>query len=194
MSNTPTDDNDGKKDNLIVFPSGKTLDPKEIGADFVVGGSGSIPTGELVDPDETKRDLKERIAYVKNQDLVKVFENGGDTAAAIDVVLREISEEVSHLKYERRKASKDGKNTAAYTVSRIAGLRSLAEMLIRRKEASISERLDLRSPRFQKVFKVWMQFFCESMEKSGVSEEIINVVFNQMKADMIGWEKRMEAE
>ena len=193
----PSDDDTGnggdKNKNLIVFPGGKSMDPKDLGADFVVGGSGQIPTGELLDPADVKRDLRDRISFVKNQPLVKSLADG-DSATAMDTLLLEIGEEISHLKWERRKAAKDGKNTAQFTVARINGLRSLAEALIRRKEAAMAENLDLRSPRLQKIFKVWMQFFYEAMEKSDVSPEVINVVFQQMKADMIGWEKRMEAE
>jgi len=193
----PTDDgNDGgngKNSHLIVFPGGKTMDPKDVGAKFVVGGSGQIPTGELLDPEDVRRDLRERIAFVKSQPLVKSLADGSP-AQAMDTLLLEIAEEVSHLKWERRKAAKDGKNTAQFTVARVSGLRSLAETLIRRKEAAIAENLDLKSPRLQKIFKVWMQFFYEAMEKSDVPSEVINVVFQQMKADMIGWESRMENE
>lgn len=193
----PSDDEDDKKDgngkskNLIVFPGGKTIDPKDVGADFVVGGSGQIPTGELLDPANVQKDLRDRVAFVKNQPLVKALADGAP-ARAMDTLLIEIAEEISHLKWERRKAAKDGKNTAQYTVARINGLRSLAETLIRRKEAAIAENLDLKSPRLQKIFKIWMQFFYEAMEKSDVPPEVINVVFQQMKADMIGWEQRME--
>jgi len=196
MDTKPPSDGDGgngKNKNIIVFPSGKTMDPKDMGADFVVGGSGQIPTGELLDPADVKRDLRDRVAFVKDQPLVRNLTDGA-SAQAMDTLLVEIAEEISHLKWERRKAAKDGKNTAQYTVARVNGLRALAETLIRRKEASIAENLDLKSPRLQKIFKIWMQFFYEAMEKSDVSSEIINVVFQQMKADMIGWEKRMETE
>jgi hypothetical protein len=189
MSDTPDDDE--KNGNIIVFPGGKTLDPKEVGVEFIVGSSGQVPTAELLDPADIKKDLRDRVAYVKDQPLVKAMTEG--SSKAMDVLLTEIAEEVSHLKWERRKATKEGKNTAQYTVARINGLKSLAETLIRRKEADIAETLDLKSPRLQKIFKIWMQFFYEAMEKSGVSPEVINVVFQQMKADMIGWERRMEA-
>lgn len=188
-----SDGGNGKNNNLIIFPNGKSLDPKDVGADFVVGGSGQIPTADLLDPADVKRDLKERIAYVKEQPLVKALAEG-DSAGAMDTLLLEIGEEISHLKYERRKVAKDGRSTAQLTMARITGLRSLAEALIRRKEAAMAEQLDLKSPRLQKIFKIWMQFFYEAMEKSEVPAEVINVVFQQMKADMTGWEKRMEGE
>jgi hypothetical protein len=178
---------------LIVFPGGKTMNPKDVGADFVVGGSGQVPTGELLDPADVKASLRDRVSYVKSQPLVKAMAEGA-SSVAMDTLLLEIAEEISHLKWERREAAKSGRSTAQHTVARINGLRALAETLIRRKEAAIAENLDLKSPRLQKIFKVWMQFFYEAMEKSDVPPEIINVVFQQMKADMIGWERRMEAE
>ena len=36
--------------------------------------------------------------------------------------------------------------------------------------------------------------FYESMEKSGVDTQTIDLVFQQMKADMVGWEKKMSMD
>ena len=36
-----------------------------------------------------------------------------------------------------------------------------------------------------------MEFFNEAMEKSGIRPQDIDLVFQQMKADMVDWEKRM---
>jgi hypothetical protein len=112
----------------------------------------------------------------------------------MNVLLLEIAEEISHLKWERRKASKNGQNTAAYTIGRINGLRSLAETIIRKKESEISNNFDLKSPKMQKLFEIWMSMFYESMDKSGVSREIMDVVFQQIKADLLTIEQRMEVE
>lgn len=187
---------DGKDENgddgrLIPFPGGKKIDPAEIGADFVVSSSKAVATSEITDPVEVSKELQARVSYVKHQELVRVMERGAPTAEAIDVLLKEIAEEISHLKWERRKASKVGKSTTSYTTARISSLRSLSEILIRRKEAAVNETLDIKSPKFQKIFTIWMNFFYESMQKAGVSDEIINVVFQQMKADMLDWESRI---
>jgi len=187
--------NDEEKDDskLIPFPGGRKIDPSKIGADFVISPSNTISTPEIVDPVEASKELQARISYVKHQELVRVMERGAPTAETIDVLLKEIAEEISHLKWERRKAAKGGKSTASYTTARISALRSLSEILIRRKEASVNETLDIKSPRFQKIFTIWMNFFYESMQKAGVSEEVINVVFQQMKADMLDWETKIKA-
>lgn len=186
----PPDDKDGGK--LITFPTGEVIDPEEVGADFVVRQTGDVPTPEIMDVVVIQKEVKERAEYVKNQELVKAIKEGSSTAQTIDLVLVEVAEELAHLKFERRKAAKEGKGTACYTVSRVNSLRSLAEMLLKRKEAALAERLDLKSPRFRKVFEVWMEFFQDAMNKCQIPDHLIDLVFQQMKADMQDWEKKME--
>lgn len=191
MDKRPPED-EPKNGKLIPFPNGKTVDMKEIGADYVAGAAGSVPQAELVDPAQTDKDVRDREQFVKAQDLVQAAERGASTSEWIDIALREIAEESAHLKWERKKAAKDGKNTANFTVMRVGTLRQLAEVLLKRKEAALAERLDLKSERFQKIFKTWMKFFYESMSKSGVEETVIDLVFQQMKADMVDWEKKID--
>jgi hypothetical protein len=195
MSDDPTDE-DGKdpsEGKLLVFPGGKKVDPDEVGAGYIVGQTGDIPTPDIIDPKVVDEEVRNRVDYVKGQELVQIVQKGANTAATVDVLLLEIAEEISHLKWERRKAAREGKNTSNYTVQRINGLRSLTEVLLKRKEAALAERLDLKSPRFQAVFKVWMEFFYSSMEKAGVDQATMDTVFEQMRADMIDWEVKMEA-
>lgn len=199
MSDGPTDD-DGRGDKdprdrgkLIVFPGGRKVDPDDVGADYIISQTGDIPTPDIVDPVAVDDDLRKRVEYVKRQELVEVVKRGAPTAETIDAILVEIAEEISHLKFDRRRAAKDGKSTSNFTLQRVNGLRSLAEILLKRKEAALAERLDLKSPRFQAVFKVWMEFFYSSMEKAGVDQATMDTVFEQMRADMIDWEVKMEA-
>lgn len=189
---TDSSDNDGKPSgNVIVFPGGKVLDPSDIGADYVVGSSGNVPVIDVVDPREVRQELRERESYVQGQELVRAIEEKVPVADIIDEVLKEIAEELSHLKYERRKAAADGKNTANYTVSRIASLRSLADILQKRMENARQERLDLRSPQFKKVLHLWMQFLYESMTQSGLNEGTIDSVFKVIESNMVDWEKKI---
>lgn len=197
MDETPPDDEEASKGRkqspkLLVFPGGKSVNPRDTGADYVLGQSGPVQTPDIVDPRTVDRELLERQAYVERQELVQSIRRGDATTDIIDHVLTEIAEELAHLKFERRKAAKEGKSTLQHTATRIASLRTLSETLFKRKEASLAERLDLKSPRFQAVFKVWMSFFHESMEKVGIPEEQIDLVFNQMKSDMVDWEKKMD--
>lgn len=192
------DDDDGKdikdpKSNgkLIVFPGGKKASTEELGTDYVVGQGGTVNTPELVDPAAVTKELRERDQSVVGNELVKAIARRAGPADLIDEVLKEIAEELAHLKFERSKAAKEGKNTANYNMSRIAALRQIADVLMKRQENARAEQLDLRSPRFQSVIRLWMEFVYESAEKAGVSPAVIDLMFNQMKADMIDWEKKI---
>lgn len=192
----PPNGDEPKTGKLISFPDGNVVNTDEIGVDnFVVGTAGSIPLAELVDQTKIDKDFRDRDTFIKSQELMQAVEKKASTSEWIDIVLQEIAEESTNLKYERRKAAKEGNNTANFTVMRVGTLRQLAEVLMKRKDISSSEKLDLKSERFQKVFKMWMEFFYHSMMKSGVEETIIDLVFQQMKADMVDWEKRfLESE
>jgi hypothetical protein len=187
-----TDPSNEKKGKVITFPSGDKVNTDDVGVNAIIGQVGNVPTPEIIDPVTVAEEVKDRIKYIRKQELVKVIKEDASTASVVDAVLVEIAEELSHLKYERRKAAKEGKNTANYTVSRINSLRSMAELLLKRKEAALAERLDLKSPRLQKIFEVWMEFFSESMVKCQIPDHLIDLVFQQMKADMKDWEKKME--
>jgi hypothetical protein len=183
---------EGEDSKLLIFPGGRKVDPDGVGADYIVNQAGIVPTPEIIDPAAVEREIRERVKYVNQQELVKAVKEGASTAATIDLLLLEIAEELGHLKFERRKATKNGKNTLNYTLSRITSLKNLADLLLKRKEAALAERLDLKSPRFQKIFEIWMEFFYESMEKCQIENKVIDLVFQQMKADMKDWEKKME--
>jgi hypothetical protein len=109
----------------------------------------------------------------------------------IDSVIKEIAEELSHLKYERQKAAKEGKNTSGYTINRISSLRQLAEVLNKRMDNARAEQIDLKSPRFKQILRMWMEFVYECMQKAELPEHLVDLVFKQMEADMINLERKI---
>jgi len=183
------DDDDRK---IISFPGGEKLDDEDTSAGYVLDSVAGGPVAELLDSYGIDRETRERIKYVEKQELTKVVKNGGSTTQIIDILITEIAEELAHLKFKRRKAFQDGGDVRSFTGSRMRHLRSLTELLFKKKESAMAEQLDLRSPRLQKIFKVWMEFFYSSMEKCGISEEMVDLVFQQMKADMKDWESKID--
>jgi len=190
MDETPPID-DKKNGKVLTFPGGKKTSPADLGAPYVIGQSGHVPTPDVLDPNDIEKDVRERESYVKRQELVQAVEQKAPAGEVIDLVLKEITEELAHLKYERRKATQDGKNTANYTISRIASLRQLADVLQKRQENVRAERFDLKSPEFKKILRLWMEFLYNSMVKVSVDDSTIDTVFKQMEADMTDWEKRL---
>jgi hypothetical protein len=190
MGEGSDDRNDGKKKSgkLIPFPGGK-----EAGTDYVLGQVGDVPTPSIVDPVEIEAENRDREEFVANHDLVLKTDPGTPTHETIDAILKEIAREVAHLEFERRKASRSGFNTAPFSSTKINSLRSFGELLLKRKAASLTETLDLKSPRMKALFQLWMELFHDSMEKAGVSPEEISMVFETMKSDLPAWERKMES-
>lgn len=193
MSDTTDDDDLPKKETkigtLLVFPGGKTIDTTEVGADYILTQGGQVTTPELIDRLAAAADLKEREKYVKNQELVRSLKEKASVSDIVDLVMEEIGEELAHLKYERKKAAKDGKNTANYTISRISSLKQLADSLMKRMENARNERMDIRSPEFKKILHLWLEYVHSSMVKQGLQDATIDLVFKQMEVDMKDWEQ-----
>ena len=190
MSDTDDKDKNTEKGKLLSFPGGEKVDTSDVGVDYIVGHGGDLPTAEILDPTSIDKEIRRREQFVKSQELFRVVSEKAPISDIIDSVLKEIAEELSHLKYERRKATEEGKNTANYTISRIASLRQLADVLQKRQDNATSEKLDLKGPKFKQILHLWMEFVYESMSKSDISEATIDVVFKQMASDMTEWEKR----
>lgn len=192
MDDTEDKDKDKRPGKLLPFPGGKKVKPDEIGmSGIIVGQAGTIPTPEIIDPVEAERLLRDRESYVKNQELVQAADRRAPTDEMIFHVVREITEELAHLKFERRHAAKEGKSTANHTVARIASLRQLTEVLLKRQENARAERMDFRSPEFKKIMQQWLEFVYESMNKAGLAENDVDLVFKQIEADMGDWEKKV---
>jgi hypothetical protein len=175
----------------ITLSNGEVIDTEEIGTDYIVGAAKEDTIPELVDPHKISKDVLEREEFVSRQELTVKTSGGYDAKDLITTVVKEIAEELSNLKYERKRAAREGKNTANYTISRVTALRQLADLLLKRLENARAEELDLKSPRFREVLKLWMEFVYESMVKVQVSDQVIDLVFRQIEADMKDWEQRV---
>lgn len=189
-------DKNGDGSNIITLPSGEGIDASEIGApDYILGQGGQVPTPELIDPLEQEKLLKERERYVENQELVRVIDDKAHPIDIITVVLKEIAEELSHLKWERKEAVRRGeKNAANYTVARITSLKSVSDILVKHKTELIQEGLDFKSPKIQRLFRKTMEMFYDAMQKSGVEKRDIDLVFSQIQSNMPEWEEKISEE
>jgi hypothetical protein len=181
-------DSSGK---LISFPNGEKIPVSEMGMDYVVDQSGMVPTPEVIDPQSINREYREREVYVESQALTQAALVRAPVAEIVDTVINEIIEELGHLKFERRKAAKEGKNTANYTISRIQSLRQLSDVLLKKLDSVKSDGVDVKSPKFKAVLRLWMEFVYDSMQKCGISDDLIDLVFKQIEADMKDWEQKL---
>lgn len=147
-------------------------------------------SSDIIDPIDIEQERKDRQDFIEKDSLVKAVKSG-DISIMIDEILNQIAEESAILKFERERCLSFGKSPIPQITNRIISLRQLVETIIKRQENARADQLDLSSERFKKVLHLWMQFVYDSMVKSGVSVETIDVVFRQIQADMIDWEKKI---
>lgn len=178
---------------LITFHTQAHLDMSEIGINFAnpnpKNEGEAVP--QIIDLKKTEKEFKEREEFVRTQKIVQSANEKINPLELSDLLIFEITEELSHLKWERQRLAKTGKYATNQSVSRISALKQLSEILAKRLETARNDRLDLRSPKFQQILNLWMNFLYESMKKVNLSDQDIDLVFGQMKADMIGWEQKI---
>jgi hypothetical protein len=189
MDDNHDDELDAK---ILPFPKGDKVTPSDLGADYVVDlTKGTHHATEIIDPDDISKELRGRDSFVSKQELYQSALAKESTIKLVDSVVLEITEELAHLKYERIKAAREGKNTSGYTINRISSLRQLAEVLMKRMDNARAEQIDLKSPRFKSILRLWMEFVYESMQKAELADHQIDLVFKQMEADMVELEKKI---
>jgi hypothetical protein len=184
----------GDNDQTLTLQDGSNVDVSEIGSEYVVSQSGKMPTAEIVDFGESDRELKDREKFIKKQAMVRAMEDGAHPIQLVDITLKEIAEEIAHLKYDRRKAIKNGEPSAKYTLATITSLRTLSDALIKKKLSFEDASVDFKSPKVQRLFQMFIEFFYHCMEQSGISKADIDLVFGQLQSDLPEWEKRMSDE
>lgn len=179
---------------ILSLPDGSETDSEEINTPYVVGNSGEIHVPEIISPAESDRELQARDAFLEKQQLFRSVRDGSPLTDVYDLLLTEIAEEIGHLKFDRKKAVKDGKNPTPYTIARVQSLKQLAESLLKKKETLGQDNIDFKHPKIQKMFRLWMAFFYECMEKSQLDKSVIDLVFAQIQADLSDWEKKIHEE
>jgi len=141
-----------------------------------------------------KTDDEKRSKFIAADAILDALKNRDKSdAELIDIILAEIGEELANLKYERQLASERGRSTADINISRVEALRKLIDMIIKKKTLLVKDPIDIKSPRFQKILQIWVDYFYSAMKKSGIPDEMIDIVFRNMRNNMIDWEKEMKS-
>lgn len=151
----------------------------------------------LADASPEKLEKLEREVKKKNMDLKKdrLLNLVKDNTSGIDFfekIIEEFSEEVFSLKHEREKAEAKGKDTSGLSIKRVNALKHLADLWIAKRKLSIDEAMDLKSERFQRVFKFLLTIFRDSMVDSGMDMDDIKKVIQTLMFNLDGWEEKAQ--
>ena len=129
-----------------------------------------------------------KASFVDADGLVSASTVRTDSVEMLRMVKSEIAREAAALHFQRLEAEKAGKDTSQLSVRRIDALVKIAnmELEIRRLGADI---IDLRSEKFQKVFRLWIEMLRQAAAET-MNPAQIDLFFNRMSTMLEGWEDK----
>lgn len=147
------------------------------------------PANPLVGALKKEKDLQ----VTDDPILVAVTDNPG-SEDVMTLILRGLAEEIACLKFEREKAELEGNKSVGISDRRIKALKTMGDTWLKRMDQVQNRQIDMSSTTFRLLFEFIMQTFREGMAKSGVKNELIDVVFaNIAKRLDGGWENEASA-
>lgn len=178
---------------MINIPGKKVWDQTLGESDYIIasvsGDDTEVP--EVIDQRSIELDESRRQSFHESALLTNLIETRSSPADIIDGIISEIAEELSHIKYERQKCIKEGRSTSSMSIKRIESLRTLADILIKKSDNFKTSNIDFRNPKFKAIVRLWMEFVYDAMQKVGLDEATIDMVFKQLESDMVDWEKKI---
>jgi len=135
--------------------------------------------------------IRQKTAFIEADPLVKSSASRQEAVETLQRVKEEVAREAAALHFQRIEEEKYGKDTSQISSRRITALREVAnlELEIRRLGATM---IDLKSERFQKIFKFFLETVRESATET-LSPEQVDLLFNRLGSLLEGWEEKAQA-
>jgi hypothetical protein len=123
--------------------------------------------------------------------LVKILQGKPDSGSILESLRLEVAKEAASIRLEREEAERQGKETAQTSSRRITALTQIAHIELEIKKLA-PDSVDVRSEKFQKIFKMFIETMRASAEAT-LPPEMIDLYFNHFSSAMEDWEERAAA-
>ncbi len=135
---------------------------------------------------------EEKAKFIDTDAVVLASRGGADAPQMLKLIKAEVAKEAAALHFQRIENEKYGKDTAQTSTRRIDALTKIANIEMEIKKLG-SEAIDLRHPKFQKVFALWIEMMREVASET-LTPELIDLFFNRFSTKIDGWEDRAAEE
>jgi hypothetical protein len=114
-----------------------------------------------------------------------------------DTVLKAIvygfAEEQASLKNLRTSKNKEGKDTSNISLKRGMLLKYMSETLLQKQAlVGVTGDLDLHSPKFREVFKMFLETISDTFDEVKIPSEFKEIFFHALSKNLEGWESKAE--
>lgn len=127
----------------------------------------------------------------KHQDaypLLQTIRKNADSMDVLDLSMQELAKESASLDFERGEAERKGNDTSSLSSKKINATKALIDTYFRKRDAIVSETLDFKNKKYQKLFEFLINKFRKSCERTGMPEEQIQRLFTLAADEFEDWE------
>ena len=143
-----------------------------------------------IEPSEAT--LPSKKDFLKEDPIIKAILNDSGVFDLLDVVLSELAEESSSLKYERIKKELANQDTDRLSLRRSNILKMISDALIQKRNLALNDFINLRSPQWQLVFDQLMQRITQTLKELSYSTEQVELFFQKLQGNLEGFEEVTE--
>ena len=164
-----------------------------------------VPTPSEVDPNEiverpreqqsvTTIDCNDVVSQEVNDDIITVTIREDELPDSIlKAIMLGFAEEASVLHKVRLQKEKENKDVSRLCISRATLLKYMSETVIQRQAlVGGSGELDLKSPKFREIIKMFLKVISETFDEIKVPAEYRDMFFHALGQNLEGWETKAE--
>jgi hypothetical protein len=132
---------------------------------------------------------EQRDKFIASSSIVDAVKKHVDSADMLRLIKEQLASEAAALEWQRNENAKYGKDTAQVSSRRIEALKKMADLEVDIKKMG-ADTVNLKSEKFQRVFKYLIGSFREVCLDIGMPPEQLDLLFNRLASSMEGWEDK----
>lgn len=144
-----------------------------------------VPVEVVEEIRQQKRD------YLAEDNLLKLVRRGSNSFEVLDKLIEEIAEETASMKFDRTFNEGKSADTVKIAKQRALILKSIADLIVTKRELAQSEVLNLKGKKMQAVFKFLIGIVRDSLAQvEGINDEQKELFFIRLQKNLINFEDR----
>jgi|SaaInlStandDraft_4_1057021.scaffolds.fasta_scaffold02420_10 hypothetical protein len=128
--------------------------------------------------------IQEKEGVIDTDPILTKAKSDPESPDVLQEIINALGEEQASILFERIQAERRGEETSQLSGRRVAALKTMGDVWLKRKEQLVTRGVDLESPGFKTVFEFIMVTFQEAMAGSNVRSEIIESVFAKVSREV----------
>lgn len=154
--------------------------------------SGNNQPVVVENPPEVVEEIRQQKRdFIADDNLLKIVRRGSNSFELLDKLIEEIAEETASMKFDRSHNEGRGSDTVKISKQRAVVLKTIADLIVTKRELAQSEVLNLKGKKMQAVFKFLIGLVRDSLTQvEGVTDEQKELFFIRLQKNLVNFEDR----